>query len=131
LEQSASPETARPKKRLEASIDHNSLKSKSQVTKYSLDELDMLVTKSPKEISSLTERIDVNLRSREEHTQKRGRTQILLDLRSHEESNDFLWWKCSSHVIEQIKARKIDSNNLESKKTTREQNRSNKNTPQS
>jgi len=99
------------------------------------------VTKSPKEISSLTERIDVNLRSREEHTQKRGRTQILLDLRSREESNDFLWWKCSSHVIEQIKARKMDSNNLESKKITREQeemreereeqNRSNKNTPQS
>ena len=101
----------------------------------------MLVTKSPKEISSLTERIDVNLRSREEHTQKRGRTQILLDLRSHEESNDFLWWKCSYHIIEQIKARKMDSNNLESKKITREQeemreereeqNRSNKNTPQS
>jgi hypothetical protein len=38
---------------------------------------------------------------------------IRLDLRSREELVDFLRWKGSTHVIDQIKARKTNQNELE------------------
>lgn len=47
----------------------------------------------------------------------RSRTQNSPDLRSCEDSSDFLRWKCSTHVIEQIKARKTRSNDSQTKKS--------------
>jgi len=47
----------------------------------------------------------------------RSLTQNSPDLRSCEDSSDFLRWKCSTHVIEQIKARKTRSNDSQTKKS--------------
>lgn len=62
-----SRKTETAQKRLLHQNDQNSIKSQPQVTKIEPDDLSMYVTKSPKEISSLTERIESNFKSREEH----------------------------------------------------------------